>query len=124
MVVGLVEIEVVVLVVDDRLAAVAGTAAPARDLQADACGLDCGGPSGSLLTGLPCGSRKSADARIASEGALIVTRLVLTKSLPWLRFLASSISSWQRGAVMMGWTNTFGRSTSLPISSSTLVALC
>ena len=87
------------------------------------CGLDCGGPSGPL-TALPCGSRKSEAARIASDGASIVIRLVLTSSLPWLRFLASSISSWQRAAVMMGWTNTFGRSTSLPISSSTLVAFC
>src|SRR5471032_1774218 len=36
MVVGLVELEMVVLVVDERLAAIARTAAPARDLQADA----------------------------------------------------------------------------------------
>ena len=49
-------------------------------------------------------------------------RLVLTSSLPPLRFCASSISSWQRSAAMMGCAHTFSRSTSLPISISTLVA--
>ncbi len=49
-------------------------------------------------------------------------RLVLTSSLPWLRFFARSISSWQRAVVMIGWANAFSRSISLPISISTLVA--
>ncbi len=49
-------------------------------------------------------------------------RLVLTRSLPALRFCANSISSWQRSAAMMGWVHTFSRSTSLPISISTFVA--
>ena len=59
---------------------------------------------------------------MAAGGASSLIRLVLTSSLPWLRFCASSISSWQRAAAMIGWANTFSRSTSLPISISTLVA--
>ena len=59
---------------------------------------------------------------MAGGGASRMIRLVLTRSLPWPRFFASSISSWQRAAVMIGWANAFSRSTSLPISISTLVA--
>ena len=51
-------------------------------------------------------------------------RLVLTSSFPLPRFCASSISSWQRSAAMIECAHTFSRSTSLPISSSTLVAFC
>ena len=100
MVVGLVELEVVVLVVDDR--AGRDSSLPARQCatcRRMPCGLGWVAPSGPWMR-LPCGSRKSAAARMAGGRRLARDQAGADQQLALRRAsCASSISSWQRAAV-------------------------